>query len=317
VRLGSNGKLDIAVIGPEKFAFQDMACIELALSYRPFGFFALGPEPKGGEDASLIWSAPHARTLAAHVKGVSGTARVSELADFFAHSPSRNASGSLLERLFEDDTRHALFVLTARCNDDLAPLVVKRPLTTLPAARPSSGVLAEALRDAFAQMAAAKPPKKAGKLVLARLKDFAALAAHPIADFERALAKTSLADQETAETIEVRLHAALRSDHFDTLSIRGMLARLTDLLAESKRSQADAFAPMLREIAARAPSAMRPDGYLERGIEGTLELQLRHERVLLLAGPPRAGKSWTARAIGGRLQDEGFEVRARRVRRGG
>jgi hypothetical protein len=107
----------------------------------------------------------------------------------------------------------------------------------------------------------------------------------------------------------VRLHATLRADRFDTLSIRGILARLSDLLAESKRTQADAFAPMLRELAARAPSAVRPDGYLERGIEADLEIQLRNERVLLLAGPPRAGKSWTARAIGGRLQVEGFEVR--------
>jgi hypothetical protein len=309
LRLGSESKLDIAVIGPEKFAFQDMACIELALSCRSLDTFVLVPEPKGGEDASLIWSASQSRTLEVQVKGASGTATVSELADYFAHYPSHKASGSLLERLFEDDTRHALFILTARCNDDLAPLLMKRPLTGLPAARPVPGVLAEALRDAFAQMAAVKPPKKAGKLVLARRRDFAALAARPIADFERALAKTGVADQETAETIEVRLHAALRSDHFDTLSIRGMLARLTDLLAESKRSQADAFGPMLRELAARAPSAMRPDRYLERGIEATLEMQLRDDRVLLLAGPPRAGKSWTARAIGGRLQEEGFEVR--------
>jgi len=50
--------LDIAVIGPEKFAFQDMACIELALGCRQFGTFELVPEPKGGEDANLIWSLP-------------------------------------------------------------------------------------------------------------------------------------------------------------------------------------------------------------------------------------------------------------------
>lgn len=301
--------MDIAVIGPEKFAFQDMACIELALSYRPFGTFVLVPEPKGGEDAGLTWRAPRARTLEVQVKGAAGTAGISELANYLAHYPSHKAKGSLLERLFDDEARHALFILTARCDDHLAPLLLKRPLAGLPAARPAPRALAESLRNAFAKMAAAKPPKKVTRLASARLKDFAALAARPIADFERALARIGIADQETAESIEVRLHALLRADRFDTLSIRGMLARLSDLLAQSKRSQADAIAPMLRELAARAPGAVRPDGYLDRGIEAGLEARLREERVLLLAGPPRAGKSWTARAIGGRLQGEGFEVR--------
>jgi hypothetical protein len=48
---------------------------------------------------------------------------------------------------------------------------------------------------------------------------------------------------------------------------------------------------------------------MERGIEADLETQLRDKHVLLLAGPPRIGKSWTARAIGGLLQVQGFEVR--------
>jgi hypothetical protein len=107
----------------------------------------------------------------------------------------------------------------------------------------------------------------------------------------------------------VRLHATLRAERFDTLSIRGILARLSDILAESKRRQTDAFAPIVRELTVRAPSEVRPDGYLERGIESGLETQLRNEHILLLAGPPRVGKSWTARAVGGRLQVEGFEVR--------
>ncbi len=301
--------MDIAVIGPKKFAFQDMACIELALNYRPFGTFSLVPEPKGGEDASLTWDAAPAQTLEIQVKGAEGTASVAELADYFVHYPGRKASGSLLERLLDDDMRHALFILTARCNDDLTPLLLMRPLTRRPAARPAPRALAEALRDELARMAAAKPPRRASKLKLARLKDVAALATRPIADFERALGKTSLADQETAETIEVRLHAALRAERFDTLSIRGILARLSDLLVESKRTHKEAFAQILRELAMRAPSAVRPNGYLERGIEADMETQLRNERVLLVAGPPRAGKSWTARAIGGRLQVEGFEVR--------
>ena len=45
--------MDIAVIGPEKFAFRDMACIELALSYRQSETFSLVPEPSA---AALLGS---------------------------------------------------------------------------------------------------------------------------------------------------------------------------------------------------------------------------------------------------------------------
>ena len=80
--------MDIAIIGPEKFAFQDMACIDLALSYRTFGKFSLVPEPKGGEDARLDWHAAPPQTLEVQVKGAAGTAGVAELAGYFAHYPS-------------------------------------------------------------------------------------------------------------------------------------------------------------------------------------------------------------------------------------
>lgn len=301
--------MDIAVIGPEKFAFQDMACIELALSYRQFGTLSLVPEPSGGEDASLSWDGSSVLTLEVQVKGAKGTAGIKELADYLVHFPSRKAKGSFFERLLSDDTRHALFILTARCKDELVPLLRERSLAGRPATRQVPRELAKALRDAVGKMASVKLKKKPTKLKQERLSKLAALATRPIADFERALGKTNIIDQETAETIEVRLHAALRTERYDTQSIRGILARLTDLLAESKHTQKDAFNPILSELSARAPSAVRPDGYLERGIETNLDAQLRNRNVLLLAGPPRAGKSWTARAIAGKLQIDGFEIR--------
>jgi hypothetical protein len=148
--------LDIAIIGPEKFAFQDMACIELALSYRPFGTLSLVAEPRGGEDATLTWDTAPVRILEVQVKGAKGAVGVGELATYLAHYPGRKTSGSLLERLLCDNARHALFVLTGRCDDDLAPLLAPRPYTGRPVARPVPRALAKALRDELAGMAATK-----------------------------------------------------------------------------------------------------------------------------------------------------------------
>tara|TARA_Y100000588_G_scaffold43851_1_gene41608 strand:- start:418 stop:843 length:426 start_codon:yes stop_codon:yes gene_type:complete len=134
--------LDIAVIGPEKFAFQDMACIELALSYRPSGTFTLVPEPSGGEYANLTWGGASKQILEVQVKGAKGTAGIKHLAEYIALFPNRKAKGSLFERLLSDETRHALFILTARCNDELVPLLRKQPPVGRPAKQcPSSNDL--------------------------------------------------------------------------------------------------------------------------------------------------------------------------------
>lgn len=263
-----------------------MACIELALSFRQFGQFTLVPEPVEGEDANLKWGGASPITLEVQVKGAEGTAGIASLAEYLAHYPPRKKQDSLLQRLIERDEEHALFIMSARCSDELSSLLLKRPLVGKPAVRDVPIALAVALRQEISRRAASKPAKGATKLALARLSDLASLAKRPVTDFELALAKTSLVEQETAETIEIRLHSVLRGERFDTLSIRGILACFSDLLAESKRLQSDALGPILNELAKRAPSALRPDNYQERGIESCLEAQLCRDRSLLLAGPP-------------------------------
>ena len=285
-----------------------MVCIELALEYRHSGEVSLVPEPTGGEDANFVWHDGLVTTLEVQVKGAKGSAGLAELAEYLIHYPARESSGSLAERLMTDDGRFALLVLTARCQDQVSPLLVSAPLTR-PTARPAPKSLAEELRDEFSRLAEASPSRGASALEINRQKDLARIANRPVSDFERLLAKTSISDQQTAEQVEVRLHATMRSERFDTLSTRGILASLTDILTRQKRTQQDALAFMLDELTRLAPSAVSPHGYVARGTEEPLIARLGRDRVLLLAGPPRAGKSWTARQICGELQTVGYEVR--------
>lgn len=285
-----------------------MVCIELALDYRYTGEVELIPEPKGGEDANFVWSDQTLSTLEVQVKGAKGSAGVAELADYLVHYPDRKASGSLAERLFERDDQHALFVLTARCKDDIAFLLLSS-IPSRPTARPAPHSLAKALRDEFARLGEAKLSKGAKELNIMRQKDVATLAKRPISDFKRLLAKTNISDQQTAEKVEVRLHSTLRSERFDMLSLRGILARLGDILNNCKRTQTDALTQMLDELSNSAPNAVQPEGYIKRGAESDLLAELSDKCVLLLTGAPRVGKSWTARSICGVLQAEGYEVR--------
>lgn len=304
--------MTIAIIGPEKFAFQDLVCVDLALTALSHGPVAMVPEQAGHEDATLSWPVDESvatATLEVQVKGAAGTIDMATLAEHLLHYPDRAGKGSLLERLMGAGGRAALFVISARCADILTPLLLDRAPRALVEGREVPTELAEALRAAVSAVGHKTLLGKPSRLQEARRLDAQALAARPLADHARALAHLAIMEGQTAETVEVRLHRTLQSRRFDTLSIRGILASLTDLLGAAKRSQTDVVPAIQRELESRAPQAVSPAHYLDRGIETALLERLEDQRAVLLAGPPRAGKTWTARRIGGELQHLGFEVR--------
>lgn len=304
--------MTIAIIGPEKFAFQDLVCVDLALAAMDSGTVAMVPEQAGHEDATLSWPATDgapAATIEVQVKGASGTVDMAALAEHLLHYPDRAATGSLLERLMDAGDRAALFVMSARCADILAPLLLDRTPRALTVGRAVPAALADALRVAVERISNKPIAEDATKLQRNRRVDAGAIAARSIVEYERALSRLAIVERETAETVEVRLHRALQRRRFDMLSIRGILASLTDHLGTAKRDQTNVIPAMQHELESRAPQAVSPATYLDRGIEAGLLKRLEDQRALLLAGPPRAGKSWTARRIGGELQYLGFEVR--------
>ncbi|WP_267096093.1 hypothetical protein [Xanthomonas sacchari] len=302
--------MNIAVVAPEKFAFQDMVCVDLALALRTTGSFTLVPEPVGGEDARILWSGPPATTLDVQVKGAGGIADLSNLVEYLAHYPERASSGSLLERLIVEPNTYAAFVLSARCADILQPLLAHSNRLGAPSPRTISAVLASAFRDEVARRASVLAGRELSALASSRLVDQQALIARPVADFQAALRRVTLVEQETSETIEVRLHATLQRERFESAAIRGVLAHLTDCIGESKKTQADAACAIRDVLSTFAPRALRPRRYKDRGTEQELASELEAQGCLLVAGPPRAGKSWAALAVAERLQEQGIDVRS-------
>lgn len=117
--------MTIAIIAPEKFAFQDLVCVEIAYRFRAVKDATLVVEPKSGEDGTLTWFNPRNVRLTAEIqiKGAGGVATLEDLATYLSHFPERSGKSCLFERLLNDPDRRAVFVLSARCDDQLLPFL--------------------------------------------------------------------------------------------------------------------------------------------------------------------------------------------------
>jgi len=299
--------LNIAIVGPEKYKFQDLVCVELALSLRNSGLSSMVPEPQGGEDTELTWDdVDGIARLEVQVKGTQNDFTIAALADYLTHYPSHKATGSLLERLVDNPTRGALFVTSGRLTDPLTDFGVASGTTAILA---SHSVSHNTLQQFVAGLTTRARVAPSSNLDAKRRLDTDRLANLPQMKLRDALSRVFVVAEEIDATVETRLHAHLRAMRFDTYSLRGAIAELTDELDIAKKSQTDLLAPMLRRLAQMAPASVAPLNYVDLGTEKALLDQLRSTGVLLLSGPPRAGKSWTQRALGGVLQQAGYEVR--------
>ena len=116
----------IEITGPEKFDFQDLVCVELALRFLRETSVRLVIEPAGREDAELTIERDGVEyTYEVQVKGSGTKVTLKTLAECLAHFPSRRATCCLLERLVSSEKRFVLLVMSGRCNDSASPFVLK------------------------------------------------------------------------------------------------------------------------------------------------------------------------------------------------
>lgn len=307
--------MNIAITGPEKFLLQDMICVEAALALGRNGSCSLVPEPEAGEDARIVWPGATPCTLEVQVKGGSEALSVSKLVEHLAHYPARKDTPSLLRRLMDESETYASFVLSSRVCDDLEELLTPQNRLNRPKARRASPRLANVVRQAVVDQStstlqkATDPKGKVSALDIKRAEEQADVALRSEDCFRQALGKIVLVERETAESVEIRLHRVLQEERFDAHSIRGFIARLTDTIAQAKRSQNDVVPDFLELLRVYAPAQLQPANYIDRGTEDALLQVLRDQHCLLLAGAPRAGKTWTSLTIGSMLQADGVAVR--------
>lgn len=303
--------MSIAITAPQKFAFQDLVCIELMLRFCAHDDAVLLVEPDGGEDAELSYTAG-GRLIRCEiqVKGAAGAIALADVAACLAHAPPRRSAPTLLERVITDPDRLALFVMSGRVDD--ASAVYRGASGWQGEQHAASRVKAT---DAAALLAAFAIAEVAGSgsgtLAAKRRAHNAAFAAsaNP-ATVREALGRTLILDQTDEDGLESRCAERLRRDHgIPSDRTAAVLLELRAAIGEAKANKTDAF-PLLRRILARvSPPPIRPDDYLARGYEAALVDSLSRNNVLLLSGTPRVGKSYTARWVAAEFMPLGYDVR--------
>lgn len=313
--------MSYAITAPKKFEFQDLVCTELGLRVLSLQGATLVGEPKGGEDGRLTLpgaTGTEQWRVEIQVKGAIGTFDVALLTEFLVHFPAYKSKDTLIERLVSDTRLSALFSVSARAVDALQPLLLPpdwpiRELTEKRAGNVDSLVqdiqqeLERIAAEAAKQISVASKPSPLDKKRSIHLQTVAKMS---IDDLRRGIKKILIQDIQTTAGIEVRLQAILRESHrLPSDRLRDGIASLAKAVERSKDTQSDALDDFRSVLDELAPSSVVSSQYLVRGQEADLLERLSTIGTVYLSGPPRAGKTWTARWLAAQLQKQGFEVR--------
>lgn len=301
--------MSIAVIAPEKFDFQDLVCIELMLRFEANAGAVMLVEPEDGEDAGLTLPRHQMAPLIVEVqvKGASGPVTMAGIAACLAHCPPQQATDSLFERLLGSPDRIALLVMSGRCSDATSAFVTPFTWdgTSTLVGRIKEGIAAAFLGE-LGSMAAASSSDLAAKRKAHRdtlVSTITADQVRTVLDRVLVFERVGLAELEIACDRKLMSKFRIPRDRiFDVVN------RLRGDIKQAKRDKADAIPQMRATLAQSTPASLRPQGYVPRGIETNLVQILSAKNCLLLSGPPRCGKSETARWIAAEFAQLGYDV---------
>ncbi|EIM04330.1 hypothetical protein LRK24_11285 [Rhodanobacter denitrificans] len=303
--------MNIAIVAPRKFDFQDLVCVERLLTFHSHCDVTFWVEKEGGEDAEMRLGGAAPKAIELQIKGSSSRVTLEDLASWLTHFPSLKDENCLLERLLGNDDLFVHFIVSGRCNDDSAEYL-------------ASDIWASAYQELKSL------PRKAAIKLINTISDSEANASKKDSDLEcrrrahlqqllkglrpqqatKALRRVVITDQATEETVRDRCERMLRSvfsvpgDEIDS-----SINVLRDVVKLAKNEASDAFESFRGAIEKIKPEPIRPPKYVSRGCETQWLDQLSKHSVLLLSGTPRSGKTFTARWLTAELGMQGYAIR--------
>ncbi|KWO42521.1 hypothetical protein WT97_02575 [Burkholderia sp. MSMB1459WGS] len=305
--------MSIEIIGQLKYRLQDHVCALLAVLGSGNTEVSLQVEPKDGEDALLtLPDGVTVRTLEVQVKGADVRVTQDVLADWLAHFPDRDHSGSLLERLIADQKKSVLFVASGRCNDEVMSHAVELSPYTTEVKKGSVTIQTErAMRAGLQNYANATPTadKELAKKRRAHVGRLLSITSTTV--LKTSLQRVLIAEQLDEPEVLRRIRDELVSRHRVVPDrVEEVTRRITEIIVREKRTGVDVMLEVKNVIASgTAADPLVAASYVPRGEEKALLSQLARDSALLLTGAPRVGKSSCARSLASSLQNQGYSVR--------
>lgn len=305
--------MSIELTGPKKYKFQDHVCVLLAILAVTDVDASLQVEPQDGEDALLaLGKGGNTHFVEIQVKGAEGHIGSENLADWLAHFPARQATGSLLERLVADAQRSVLFVASGRCNDATVvhTVALSAQITSLP---PGTiiGKTETGMRDALAGYAKATPSRDKDLAKRRRAHIGTKLPLISTVALKDALHRVLIFEQLDDAEVLRRIREALQSLHQVVPDqVEDVLGQIEAIVFREKRSRNNVLPEVAKVIASGKPTdPLVAASYVPRNEEAALLDRLFRQRAVLITGAPRVGKSFCARSIAAILQKQGYNVR--------
>lgn len=304
--------MSIEIIGPQKYKFQDRVCLLLALQHAQSAHAQLEIEPRGGEDAQLVFDDGLSRNVVEiQVKGAKAKVTIDELADWLAHFPAHEAVDPLIARLVNIPTQYVMMIASGRCDDATSTYVADLgdPIAPWPATRIKKPDLAN-IRKGLASYEV--PLEGDSSLQEQRRKaigDLFSLLKDPV--LRLAVRRVRIIERLDESMVRQMCESLLQSVHGVVPDLIGRtLTALETIIFDAKGTGADVLPAIRTQIrAARPDERLAPAGYIVRGDEEDLKLKLTVQKVLLLAGRPRIGKTMTSRQLAGDFEQMGFIVK--------
>lgn len=295
--------MSIEIVGQQKYDFQDMVCVYLillVLSKYPDSEVSFQSEPANSEDALIELDNI---TIEIQIKGSNEKLDLPSLVDYLAHFPDRSAQNSLFERLLSDD-RIVVFIISGRCDDDTATYLSKMDEIFVSHAKDFTRNNVTGLYNSFEQW------KSSNKSALKQSREETV---HSYKDIKSSTTKEALKRLIVVEQVQIKemynFCENLLLSHFKVPRHQQtqLINTLVKKVKESKLS-GDIFSECKTIISSYKPNGIKPKDYILNNNEEPLYEVLCNQNILIITGSPRVGKTYTARYLASRFQDEGYSI---------
>ena len=302
--------MSIARTAPERFDFQDLVCIELALRFEQAVGLSILIEQGSGEDALLTLAEPSGpRQFEVQAKDEAASITLNRIAKCMAHFPSRKPEPSLFDRLVDDESLFVILVMSGRCDDTAFRYVVARNWKGQ--AHPKGRIRRQDARQFLKAFGKVEPEGTDKGTLAANRKRYCQDRSQQIAvdAAKDALSRLLVIEQMSPELLRSECERHLRDHRVPNDQIPDVLLRLRAAAKEAKQTQNDYIPAVNAILRPFQRQSCQPADYVLRGEEDGWRTILVKQNVLLLSGRPRCGKTYAARYIASGYQLLGYEIK--------